>query len=248
MEKKSTVPTATTFLLANDGVPLCMIAIFIETDESQPVRGTLAPMRLILLSCLILLIAPAVRAQLQPTDFDVTNGRIEKAPGNRLRVDTPEMRANLKVQTPQSVALKFTYLGPTTVVSRFANGAVVSQFGIKLRAQDYCNTVFVAWHFAPQQRIAVSVRRNSGMTARAECMEKGNVNNIKPRVSAPPPPVQPKEPHTLTASMDGSKLTVVADGKIVWQRDLGPVVLEFSGPVGLLSNNARVIFDVSAGK
>lgn len=222
--------------------------MFNETHESRSLRGPLAPLRLILLSCLVLLIAPALRAQLRPTDFDVTSGKIEKAPGNRLMVNTGQMHANLKVQTPQNMTLKFTYLGPTAEISRLASGAVVSRFGIKLHAQNYCNAIFVGWNFAPQQRIFVSVRRNPGMTTRAECTDKGNVNNIKPRVFAPPPPVSPNEPHTLTASMDGSKLTVTADGKIVWQRDLGPVVLEFDGPVGLFTDNASLIFDASVGQ
>ena len=240
--------TAIIFSLANRRALLSVIPMLNETHESLSMRWPIAPLRLILLSCLVLLIAPALRAQLQPTDFAVTSGKIEKAPGNRLTVNTGEVRASLKFQTPHSLTLKFTYLGPTAEVSRFANGGVVSQLGIRLRAQDYCNTIFVAWRFAPLQRILVSVRRNAGMTTRAECMDKGNINNIKPRVFAPLPPVRPNEPHTLTASMDGSKLTVAADGKIVWQRDLGPVVLEFNGPVGLLSDNARVIFDASVGK
>jgi hypothetical protein len=224
-----------------------MIPISNKAYNLRPVREAFLLMRLILISCLAMVIAPATLAQLQLSDFDVTNGKIEKAAGNRLMVNAREMRANLKVQTPQSVTLRFTYLGPTTEVARMASGAVFTQLGIKLRAQDFCNAVFVSWHFAPQQRISVSVRRNPGM-AREGCVGKGNVNNITPRVFAPPPAIQPNEPHTLTASMDGSKLTVTADGKIVWQRDLGPVVLEFNGPVGLLSDNARVIFDVSAGK
>jgi len=44
--------------------------------------------------------------------------------------------------------------------------------------------------------------------------------------------------------MSGSDLTVTADNKLVWWGDLGAVVLAFSGPVGLRSDNARVLFDL----
>jgi hypothetical protein len=72
-------------------------------------------------------------------------------------VSTKEMRATLKFPTQQDVTVDFTYLGPTQDVSHLADGEVRSQFGVKLRAQDTCNIVYVMWQFAPAQRIAVSV-------------------------------------------------------------------------------------------
>jgi hypothetical protein len=125
---------------------------------------------------------------------------------------------------------------------------VRSQFGIKLRAQDTCNIVYIMWHFAPDQKIAVSVKRNPGQRTHEECLDRGYINNIKPRVSAPAPPVHPDEPHSLSASMQGSNLSVMADERVVWQGDLGPVAMEFNGPVGLRSDNARVIFDFAANR
>ena len=58
-------------------------------------------------------VVPIAKAQLQPQDFDVPDGRIEKAPGGRLMVSSKEMRATLKFATQQDVTVKFTYLGPT---------------------------------------------------------------------------------------------------------------------------------------
>jgi hypothetical protein len=189
-----------------------------------------------------MLVVSAVEAQHQPNDFDVPDGRIEKA-GNRLMVSTKEMRATLKFPTPQNVTLKFTFLGPTKEVSHLGNGQVRSQFGIKLRAQDTCNIVYVMWHFSPDQKIAVSVKRNPGNRTHEDCLDYGYINNIKPRISALPQPVRADEPHTLNAIMSGSNLTVKADDVAVWEGDLGPVALEFDGPVGLRSDNARVLFD-----
>jgi hypothetical protein len=177
------------------------------------------------------------------SDFDVTDGEIVKARGNRLMVSTSEMRATLKTRTDQNVTLKFTYLGPTKEVSRLGSGEIRSQFGIKLRAQDGCNLVYVMWHFAPDQKIAVSVKRNPGQSTHQECLDHGYINDIKPAVSAPAPAVHVDQPHTLSATMSGSNLTVKADHKQVWQGDLGPVALEFDGPVGVRSDNAHVVFD-----
>jgi hypothetical protein len=206
------------------------------------------PMGLLLLLSLAAFMPPVMTAQTQPGDFDVPDGRIENAAGGRLMVSSKEMRATLKRPTGQNVTVKFNYLGPTKEVSRLGNGQVRSQFGIKLRGQDTCNVVYIMWHFAPDQRIAVSVKRNPGQRTHEECLDNGYINNIKPRISAPAPPVRPDEPHTLTASMSGSNLTVTADGTVVWQGDLGPVALEFDGPVGLRSDNAHVVFDFLASK
>jgi len=205
-------------------------------------------MRLILTLCLAALAVPIATAQVQPSDFDVPDGKIEKAAEDRLMVSTKEMRATLKFQTSQKVTVKFTYLGPTKEVSRLGNGEVRSQFGIKLRAQDTCNIVYIMWHFSPDQKIAVSVKRNPGKRTHEDCLDNGYINNIKPRVSAPPPLVHPDQPHTFSACMSGSNLTVTADNRVVWQGDLGPVALEFDGPVGLRSDNAHVVFDFLASK
>jgi hypothetical protein len=153
------------------------------------------------------------------------------------------VRATLKFPTQQNVTVKFTYLGPTQEVSRLGNGEVRSQFGIKLRAQDTCNIVYVMWHFSPDQKIAVSVKRNPGQRTHEDCLDNGYINNIKPRVSRLPQPVGPDQPHTLSASMSGSNLTVMVDNTVAWEGDLGPVALEFDGPVGLRSDNAHVVFD-----
>lgn len=182
-------------------------------------------------------------AQVRPGDFDVTDGKIQAAKGHRLSVSTKEMRATLKFTTEQTATVKFTYLGPTKEVARLGSGEVRNQFGIKLRAQDDCNVIYVMWHLAPDQKIAVSIKRNPGKRTHAQCLDRGYINSLKPRLSDAPPPVEPNQPHILTATMSGSDLSVTADNKLVWWGDLGPVALTLRGPVGLRSDNARLLFD-----
>lgn len=183
------------------------------------------------------------KAQVHPSDFDVTDGQIQAAKGHRLSVSTKEMRATLKFTTEQTATVKFTYLGPTKEVAHLGSGEVRSQFGIKLRAQDDCNVIYVMWHFAPDQKIAVSIKRNPGKRTHAQCLDRGYINNLKPRLSDAPAPIEPNQPHVLTATMSGSDLSVTADNKLVWWGDLGPIALALRGPVGLRSDNARLLFD-----
>ncbi|HKD50542.1 MAG TPA: hypothetical protein VKB90_07085 [Candidatus Acidoferrum sp.] len=193
---------------------------------------------------LIVVAAPSFKAQVRPGDFDVSDGNIQTAKGHRLSVSSKEMRATLKFTTEQTATVKFTYLGPTKEVAHLGSGEIRSQFGIKLRAQDDCNVIYVMWHFAPDQKIAVSIKRNPGKRTHAECLDRGYVNNLKPRLSDAPPAVEPNQPHVLTATVSGSDLSVTADNKLVWWGDLGPVALTLRGPVGLRSDNARLLFDL----
>ena len=197
------------------------------------------------LGLVVLVTLPTAEAQTrtQQSDFDVSDGKIDKAAGDRLIVGSKEMRATLKKTSPsQKVTVNFTYLGPTNEVSHLGNGEVRHQFGIKLKAQDICNLVYVMWNF-DTQKIAVSVKWNPGQRTHEDCLDRGYINGIKPRVFVPPPVVHVDQPHRLSANLEGQELTVKADGVIVWQGTLVPVVLEFKGPVGLRSDNAHVVFD-----
>ena len=200
-------------------------------------------MRILLMLSSLMIVASVSRAQVRSGDFDVTDGKILAAKGHRLLVTSKEMLATLKFTTEQTATVKFTYLGPTKDVSHAGSGKALSQFGIKLRAQNDCNVIYVMWRFAPDQKIAVSIQRNPGKRTHAECVDRGYINNLKPRLSDAPPPVEPNQPHVLTATMSGSDLSVTADNKLVWWGDLGSAALTLRGPVGLRSDNARLLFD-----
>jgi hypothetical protein len=202
----------------------------------------------LVLGLVALTIVPLASAQTsaRQSDFEVSDGKIDKAAGGRLSVNSKEMRATLKHASPsQKVTLNFTYLGPTREISHLGSGEVRHQFGIKLKAQDTCNLVYVMWNF-DTQKIAVSVKLNPGQRTHEECLDHG-YNNIKPRVSAAPPALKADQPHTFSADLQGRDLTVTVDGVRVWQGTLLPVVLNLKGPVGLRSDNAHVVFNFLAG-
>jgi hypothetical protein len=178
-------------------------------------------------------------------DFCVASGSIEGAAGD-LAIDASEVRASLRAGAPQAVELRFTYLGPSEKTTPLASGEVRRQIGIKLRAQDTCNVVYVMWHISPDTRIAVSVKRNLGRHAHAECGDKGYIG-MRPAKPLAMPPILPGSVHTLRAVLFENRLEVYADDKSVFNRALDLVPLDFDGPPGLRTDNALFRFQYFTG-
>lgn len=177
----------------------------------------------------------------------VTEGAIEELPGERLSVSVSKMRAYLNAFTLQLVEAHFTYLGPTGNEARLGSGELRRQFGLKLRAEDACNLVYVMWRIEPESKVVVSVKSNPGQHSSAQCGNRG-YRNIKPRRSTPVPTLRSGDAHTLRAEMNGAEMKVLADNSLVWEGSVGPDALGFDGPVGIRSDNARLQIDLRAGK
>jgi len=171
----------------------------------------------------------------------VTNGSVSTLPGGELEVDTPSSRAVVRMPSGQTAEVRFRYLGPSAQSKPLASGEMRRQIGLKLRAQDTCNLLYVMWHIEPDSGIAVSVKRNPGKRTHAECGAHGYVN-LKPRVGTPMPRVLPGGAHRLRAELQGTELSVFADGHLAWEGSVGGQVLEFDGPVGFRTDNARFAF------
>ena len=177
----------------------------------------------------------------------VTEGKIADSGDNKLSVSVPKMRAFVSQPTLEEVEAHFTYLGPTKESSPLSSGELRRQFGLKLRAQDGCNLVYAMWRIEPKQELVVSVKSNPGMTASSECDAHG-YHNIAPARSSAPPHVKQGGRYTLRAIMDGSKMRVYANNKLVWQGDLGAEALAFNGPVGVRTDNGRFNFELFAAE
>ena len=174
----------------------------------------------------------------------VTTGAIE-ASGRRLKVTVPEMRAVVKHMTAPRAEVRFTYLGPTRKVKPLGSGEVRRQFGLKLRAQNGCNLVYVMWRIEPESKLVVSVKSNPGMETHAQCGTHG-YTDIKPEHASGVPRLKPGSRHTLRAEMHSSKLQVFVDNAVVWDGDVGSAALAFDGPSGVRSDNAEFAFDFFA--
>src|SRR5262249_39936846 len=82
--------------------------------------------------------------------------------------------------------------------------------------------------------LAVSVKRNPGMTTHAQCDAHG-YRNLRPSRAAPVPALRPGEWHRLRASLAGEALSVSLDGIVVWEGGIGPEGTSFAGPGGVRS-------------
>lgn len=169
-------------------------------------------------------------------------GKLEPLGGSHYYVGDDGMRA--ESSTRSGVAeLRFRYHGPSTTTTPLASGEVRRQIGLKLRAHDTCNVVYVMWHVAPDSGVFVSVKRNPGRTLHAECGACGYIDmpiQERPVLEG----IRPGDEHTLRAEISGSTLRVTADGILVWQDRLPDAAFELDGPVGARSDNGTFDFEL----
>jgi hypothetical protein len=175
----------------------------------------------------------------------VTEGTVNRGPGEQLTIDVPKMRAFVTEETAQTAEAHFTYVGETAQTAALGSGAIRQQFGLKLRAQDACNLVYAMWRFSPKNEVVVSVKSNPGMQESSQCGNKG-YTNIKASHSSPAPEVKKGSKHILYAELNGQKMTVNADSKVVWEGSIGPTALAFNGPVGIRSDNVHIELELFA--
>lgn len=175
----------------------------------------------------------------------VTNGAITERPDGRLAIETPSSRAVLREAARDLAEIRFRYLGPSVETKPLASGEIRRQIGLKLRAHDTCNLLYVMWHIEPDSKLGVSIKRNPGQHTHEQCHANG-YTTIRPRTAVPLPPIRVGETHTLRADLRGHELTVVADGRVAWAGDVGPSVASLDGPVGLRTDNGRFEFEYFA--
>ncbi len=146
--------------------------------------------------------------------------------------------------TADRVELRFTYLGPTATTVPLGSGELRRQFGVKLRAQDTCNVLYVMWHIEPSQNLAVSIKRNEGQTRHEQCRDRG-YTNLLPTIIGPVPKVEIGAPHRLRAEIEDQHLTVLIDDQLAWEGFVGEPTGALYGPVGIRSDNGRFAFEVA---
>jgi hypothetical protein len=167
----------------------------------------------------------------------VTSGKLDQGPDGTLEIRDSSVRAELQ-HPANAVTLEFEYFGPTARAEPLASGELRRQIGLKLRAQDTCNVVYVMWHIAPAPGIEVAVKHNPGLHDHPACGDRGYVF-VKPERAVTVSAIQPDTWHSLSAQLRGQALEVSTDGVVAWQGTLPTTALAFDGPVGLRSDNGR---------
>ena len=167
----------------------------------------------------------------------VTKGSLDRA--EVLGVRDPTVRAFARGSTGDSVSMRFVFRGDSAKARALSSGQMRRQLGLKLRAANSCNVVYVMWRLDPKPMIEVSVKSNPGMRTNRECGAEG-YTKVKPQTAAPA--LEPGTRHTLAAEIVGDELTATIDGQIAWHGALPSAARDIHGPAGFRSDN--VAFDI----
>jgi hypothetical protein len=187
------------------------------------------PWLLALAACSHKAAEPLVLAPVAPAALCVTKGELT---GNT--VDAPTFRAVSRESTGDAASLAFTTHGETSTTRELASGQLRRQLGLKLRAADGCNLVYVMWRLDPKPMLEVSVKSNPGKHDSKECGANGYIK-VKPTRSVRD--LRAGEPHELRAEIAGDELTASIDGTVVWHGELPDEARALTGPAGIRSDN-----------
>jgi hypothetical protein len=203
-------------------------------------------MKVVLLACALLFGGSASADELARAPaarWRVTKGRIDTLSDGRARVREPKMRAVGPDADGDEAELRFTYLGPSDASAPLGSGEMRRQIGLKLRAADGCNLVYVMWRIEPKAQLVVSVKSNPGMRTHRECGNRG-YHNLVAHAGTQPAALAPNVEHRLHAKIDGRILRVWADRALAWEGDIGDVAGAMRGPTGVRSDNVRADFEL----
>lgn len=160
-------------------------------------------------------------------------------------ITEPTVRAYARGAGGDAAELSMIYRGETDEQRSLASGPARRQLGLKLRAKDGCNVVYVMWRLDPKPKIEVSVKLNPGAKAHEQCGADG-YTKIKPTKSERVPVLAVGDRHQLRAAISGDDLTAWIDDKVVWRGRLPSAARTLEGPAGLRSDN--LAFDLVSFK
>ena len=214
---------------------------------------------------------PAATTQLKQVsknDLKITKGSVSETESGFLRITDPKVRAVEKSGNAQSGRLSFRYRGPTEQTAPLASGKVVRQIGLKLRAKNTCNLLYVMWELERmegdrrdhRERLKILVKRNPGKEyhnsipgIREGCGSEGyepiDTVRLADLASA-----KDKRTHTMQADLNargsnGYDLAIHVDDREVWRGTIPHALLhDIDGPAGLRTDNGSFIFRFYTGR
>lgn len=165
-------------------------------------------------------------------------------------ISDPTTRATARGSGGDAAAIEFVYRGDSAAVRELASGEARRQLGLKLRASNGCNLIYVMWRLDPIPKIEVSVKLNPGARDHVDCGAEG-YTKVKPTKSWKVPRLAVGDKHTLRAAISGDDLTAWIDERVVWRGRLPASARTLTGPAGLRSDNLAfdlVAFSAPAGE
>ena len=162
----------------------------------------------------------------------VTKGSI--GPGGA--VDAPTFRGVVLGTAGDAARLDFVYQGRSRGDRPLASGQVRRQIGLKLRAADGCNLVYVMWRLERRPQLEVSIKINPGARTHAECGARG-YTKLKPATYSGTPDPEIGSRYSISAQITGGELIAWIDDQIVWRGTLPYEARNMTGPSGVRSDN-----------
>ena len=163
----------------------------------------------------------------------VTKGKLERS-----RVIAPTFRAVAPGQGGDAAEIKMI-VRESAEKRALASGQLRRQVGIKLRAADACNVVYVMWRLDPRPMLEVSTKINPGFRNTSECGSSG-YTKVKGSFAGDLPELLDGKPHTLRAEIVGESLVAWVDDAVAWAGALPDDVRTLQGPSGLRSDNLEI--------
>lgn len=176
----------------------------------------------------------------------VTKGSI----GSNGAVDVPTFRGVVLGTTGDVARLDFVYRGHSRDERALASGQIRRQIGLKLRAADGCNLVYVMWRLERRPMLEVSVKSNPNARTHAECGARG-YSKIKPTSYDGVSDLETGQRYSMSAQIIGDELLAWIGERLTWRGTLPPEVRNMTGPSGLRSDNvayAIIAFGAAVGE
>ena len=151
-------------------------------------------------------------------------------------VNTPTFRAVAPATAGSDVGVQFVFEGRSSETRALASGGIRRQIGVKLRAMDGCNLVYVMWRLDPRSQIEVSTKINPGSRTHAQCGARG-YSKLTASYEARLPALTAGSQHWIYAQIVGDTLDAWVDGQLAWRGRLPPQASQVFGPAGIRSDN-----------
>ena len=178
-----------------------------------------------------------------PGDLDVTSGKVRPLRSGLLEIDHNSVRAVQKGRWAQNGKIRFESRGQTAELKPFKSGIVKEQIGLKLRAMNGCNLVYVMWTLAPKEEITVRIKENPGKTESDDCENDGytllNTYRVPKKKSARNGRTSRLQADFVSKGHKHHVRVYVDNVRVLQVRIPHSFVATVNGPVGLRSDNGR---------
>ena len=180
-------------------------------------------------------------------DLRVSLGTISQTTSGYLTVVGPKERAVRTSGKHSQALLRFRYRGPSEKTAPLDSGAVIAQIGLKMRAMNTCNLLYIMWRIKPTEELYIAIKRNPGKVNYADCGANGY--KVLGRVPLKPLGITAikQKTHRLGASVTETAgryaCEVTIDGRRIWSDEINAkLISDIKGPVGFRSDNGSFIF------